>query len=117
MEPEVLIYSDVKITYLDKVEAFLKRDTYDCIICETDYIAVGLYQLYSKIGKKPLPILGFDNSEYGMFFKPSISSFSPNYSFTAKKSVEVLLSEIKGECKEPQHIMTDMVFVERESTE
>ena len=117
IKPQVCIHSNINNIYVKDIEEFLKRDTFDCIICETDYIAITLYQYYRNIGKKPLPLLGFDNAEYAIIFNPSITSYSPNYSLMAKKSVDILLDEIKGKVKEPINETVEFSFYPRESTE
>ena len=117
IEPQVCIHSNIKGWYTKDVSDFLKKGTFDCIICETDYIAISLYRFFKNIGKKPLPLLGFDNAEYAILFFPSVSSYSLDYSFMAEKSFEILLDQIKGKIKKPQNILIDFVFHPRESTE
>ena len=115
IEPQISVFFNEDNPLKESVKDFLKKDTYDCIICENDHVAVTLYKYYKEIDKEPLPLLGFDNAEYGLICSPKITTFSIDYSTVAKKAMEIVVGEIEGN-KKPKKVVVDFEFFERESS-
>lgn len=79
---------------------------FSAMFCMSDYMAIGAAKALLDRGlqiPRDVSVIGFDGIELSRFYTPSLASVRQPVADIAKKSVEVLVSAIKGE-RQGQHI-------------
>ncbi len=99
---EDVFYSDWESKHVIKyVEGLCgsKGELPDAFICANDILAEAVSYVLEKYGiKTPEDVIltGFDHSEEGKLFYPSIASVNQNYEEVGKRSAEILYNALQG---------------------
>jgi DNA-binding LacI/PurR family transcriptional regulator len=96
-----------------------RTDGFDGLFCVTDYVAVGALRALADADirvPQDVKVIGFDDVEMSRFSVPSLSSVRPDHDLMAKTAVELLVSRIAGEEREPVEFVAPFSLSVREST-
>ena len=92
---------------------------FDGLFCVTDYAAAGALRALADAGLRvpdDVRVIGFDDVELSSFSVPSLSSVRPDHDAMARTAVELLVSRIAGEEREPVEFIAPFSLSVREST-
>ena len=81
-------------------EVFESGDQPEALLCNNDYYAIGAIGLCAETGLRvpeDLAITGFDNTTIGSYIFPTLTTVAHPSEMLAKKAVELLLLQIRGE--------------------
>lgn len=111
LRDEDVFYSDWETRYVSRYVMELcesKEALPDAFICANDVLAEAVSYILSEYGIKTpegVIITGFDYSEEGKLFYPSIASVNQNYEEAGKRSVEILYDVLQGKKVPKDHIL------------
>ncbi len=96
----------------------LSNYKYDAVIAADDELAIAVLKFAKRKGVKvpqELQIVGYNNSKFGRFCDPEISTVDNKLSYSASAAVNTLVSVLDGESA-PKKILLSADFIKRETT-
>ena len=91
----------------------------DGVFAMNDALALGALHALRERGvkvPKEVAVVGFDDIDDAKYSDPPLTSIDPGRDEIAHKAVDLLVSMIEGDQREPQQIVAGFSLVEREST-
>lgn len=105
--------------YLATKKLIEKKVIFDGLFCFNDLLAIGAMKALSEAGLRvpqDVAVIGFDDTEEGVYHTPSITSVSPDKEMLAKVAVQLLHDRIDGTYTGPaRNVVVDYRIVHRES--
>jgi len=110
-----LVNPDTKL-----IEEIIKNNpNVDGIFAFSDTLAIATLNILQKLGKRvpeDVMLIGYDDTPYSKWSRPSISTIHQSVNFMGKQSFISLTRLIRGVELENLHEIMDVSFIEREST-
>lgn len=96
-----------------------RKESFEGLFCITDYVAAGAMRALADAGIRvpgEVKVIGFDDVELSQYSVPSLSSVRPDHDLMARTAVELLVSRIAGEERDPEEYIAPFTLSLREST-
>jgi DNA-binding LacI/PurR family transcriptional regulator len=96
-----------------------RKESFDGLFCITDYVATGAMRALADAGIEvpgEVKVIGFDDVELSRYSVPSLSSVRPDHDLMARTAVELLVSRIAGDERDPEEYVAPFTLSLREST-
>ncbi|MCZ2809837.1 MULTISPECIES: LacI family DNA-binding transcriptional regulator [unclassified Modestobacter] len=92
---------------------------FDAVFAFNDTLALGAMHALIAAGRRvpdDVAVIGFDNTDDGMFSQPTLTTVDPGRREIAERAVEAVVQRIADRGIAPQHVEVGYSIVQREST-
>ncbi|MCZ2804697.1 LacI family DNA-binding transcriptional regulator [Modestobacter sp. VKM Ac-2983] len=92
---------------------------FDAVFAFNDTLALGAMHALIAAGRRvpdDVAVIGFDNTDDGMFSQPTLTTVDPGRREIAERAVETVVQRIADRGIAPQHVEVGYSIVQREST-
>ena len=120
LNPELVVYGDWERISGYRLAAFLLGKKVSAIFSFNDVMACGVYELAAEHGLrigKDISLFGFDNRSISQGYVPALSTVQPPLNEIGRKSVELILSQLKHNKKTTKQFSLPCTILERRSLE